>query len=165
MKKLKTYKARSQPHNKPETPESNRAAAQAWEARIELLAMQLCPIEEWAQYEAHLKLLNPPPRALSSPPVVPFAPRATKLFFPDSLRPARMSAPKAGGSPGASAHARGPAGTTGKGSIQQAQVRLFPVWRKYRQQAKRVATLFQTVPILKRLPLSVAGWLGDLLFK
>jgi hypothetical protein len=44
-------------------------------------------------------------------------------------------------------------------------VSVFPVWKKYRQKALRVATLHQAVPVLKYLPLRVSCLLGDLLFK
>lgn len=88
-----------------------------WDTSIELLAMQLCPVEEWQNYEQHMQTLA---REAS--------------VFPSRLKP-------------------------------QAKVRVFPVWRKYRQQAKRVATLYQALPMFKRLPLPVAGFVGDLLFK
>lgn len=44
-------------------------------------------------------------------------------------------------------------------------VRVFPVWRKYRQKALRVATLQQNVPMLRYLPLGLSCFLGDILFK
>jgi hypothetical protein len=47
----------------------------------------------------------------------------------------------------------------------RAKVRVFPVWRKYRQQAKRVATLYQALPVFRRLPLALGGLVGNLLFK
>lgn len=46
-----------------------------------------------------------------------------------------------------------------------AAVRVFPVWKKYRQKALRVATLHQAVPVLKHLPLRISCFLGDVLFK
>lgn len=46
-----------------------------------------------------------------------------------------------------------------------AKVSVFPVWRKYRQKASRVATLYRTAPILRHLPLNVASFLGEVLFK
>jgi hypothetical protein len=88
-----------------------------WDTSIELLAMQLCPVEEWKSYERRMQTLARQASVLSSP------------------------------------------------RKKQAKVRVFPVWRKYRQQAKRVATLYQTMPMFKRLPLSVAGFVGNLLFK
>jgi|GEM_PF-3000119 len=45
-----------------------------------------------------------------------------------------------------------------------ARVSVFPIWRKYRQQALRVATLYRTVPVLRHLPLPVANFLGEILF-
>lgn len=44
-------------------------------------------------------------------------------------------------------------------------VRVFPIWRKYRQKATRVATLYHAVPLLRHLPLGLVGFLGDLLVK
>jgi hypothetical protein len=44
-------------------------------------------------------------------------------------------------------------------------VRVFPVWRKYRQKALRVATLQKTIPLLKYFPLGLSCFLGDVLFK
>jgi len=48
---------------------------------------------------------------------------------------------------------------------KQTKVKVFPVWRKYRQQAKRVATLYQALPMFKRLPLGLSGFIGNLLFQ
>jgi hypothetical protein len=48
---------------------------------------------------------------------------------------------------------------------QKAKVRVFPVWRKYRQKAVRVATLYEAAPILRHFPLGFVGFLGDLLVK
>jgi hypothetical protein len=45
------------------------------------------------------------------------------------------------------------------------KVKVFPIWKKYRQQALRVATLYQAVPLLRHLPLGVSSFLGDVLFK
>jgi hypothetical protein len=105
---LKLRKSRATDHD---------SQANDWDTSIELLAMQLCPVEEWQHYEQHMQTLAREARAL-----------------PARLKP-------------------------------QAKVRVFPVWRKYRQQAKRVATLYQAAPVFKRLPLPVAGFVGDLLFK
>jgi hypothetical protein len=44
-------------------------------------------------------------------------------------------------------------------------VRVFPIWKKYRQKALQVATLYQAVPLLRHLPLRVSSFLGDVLFK
>lgn len=103
---LKLRKTRAIRHQEP---------ANDWDTSIELLAMQLCPTEEWQRYERKMQAL---------------------------ARQATSSAPR------------------GKG-----KVRVFPVWRKYRQQAKRVATLYQAIPVFKRLPLPFCGFVGDLLFK
>lgn len=46
-----------------------------------------------------------------------------------------------------------------------ARVSVFPIWRKYRQQALRIATLHRTLPMFRHLPLPVASFLGELLFK
>jgi hypothetical protein len=46
-----------------------------------------------------------------------------------------------------------------------AKIRVFPIWRKYRQQALRVATLYRTLPILRYFPLKVTNFLGQILFK
>jgi len=97
-----------------------QTTASEWDANIELLAMQLCPTEEWQLYEKRMQTV----------------------------------ARKAGSTSSASQ----PAAAHGK-------IRIFPVWRKYRQQAKRVATLHQALPMFKRLPLALSGFVGDLLFK
>jgi hypothetical protein len=88
-----------------------------WEMRIESLAMQLCPADEWQHYEKKMHALLRESQTLT-------------------LRRKR-SAP----------------------------ISVFPVWRKYRQQAKRVATLQQAFPLFKHLPLKLNGLVGDLLFK
>jgi hypothetical protein len=88
-----------------------------WEMRIESLAMQLCPADEWQHYEKKMHALLRESQTLT-------------------LRRKRL-----------------------------AQVSVFPVWRKYRQQAKRVATLQQAFPLFKHLPLKLNGFVGDLLFK
>lgn len=91
--------------------------ASDWDTSIELLAMQLCPTEEWQSYEKRMQTL------------------ARQATLPASRGKANSS------------------------------VRVFPVWRKYRQQAKRVATLYQALPMFKKLPLALGGFVGDLLFK
>ncbi len=169
MKKLKHHPKRHQRHRQTETPDNNRAAADAWEARIELLAMQLCPIEEWARYEANLQLLAPKPQASPSSQVLPFAPRPAKLYTgsprctgtkqQNQIQASRTNDAKPS-QWGISVKSQGRSPI-----IQSATIRLFPVWRKYRQQAKRVATLHLALPMLRRLPLTVCGWLGNLLFK
>ena len=105
---LKVHKTRATRH---------RAETCDWDSSIELLAMQLCPAEEWQTYEKRMQ-----------------------------------------------AQARQFNTVKGQGK-QSTKVRVFPVWRKYRQKAKRVATLYQALPLFKRLPLSVSGFIGDLLFK
>lgn len=45
------------------------------------------------------------------------------------------------------------------------KVRVFPVWRKYRQQALRVATLQENIPLLRHLPLRLSCILGDVLLR
>lgn len=46
-----------------------------------------------------------------------------------------------------------------------ATIKVFPIWRKYRSKALKVATLQQTIPLLRHLPLSISRLLGDILFK
>jgi len=46
-----------------------------------------------------------------------------------------------------------------------ARVSVFPVWRKYRQKASRVASLYRRAPILRHLPLNVVSFIGDVLFR
>jgi hypothetical protein len=96
--------------------------ASEWDANIELLAMQLCPAEEWQHYERRMQTVARQQHSQQS----------------SALAKGKAPAPK---------------------------VRVFPVWRKYRQQAKRVATLHQAFPLFKRLPLVLSGLVGDLLFK
>jgi len=91
-----------------------------WEMRIESLAMQLCPADEWQHYEKKMHALL----------------RESQTLTLRRKRPTPGSA-----------------------------VAVFPVWRKYRQQAKRVATLQQAFPLFKHLPLKLNGFVGDLLFK
>jgi len=47
----------------------------------------------------------------------------------------------------------------------QAEIYVFPVWRRYRQKALQVATIHRAAPFLRRLPLTFSCLLGDLLFK
>ena len=53
----------------------------------------------------------------------------------------------------------------GRSNHALASVRVFPVWKKYREKALRVATLHQAVPLFRHLPLSVSCFLGEVLFK
>jgi hypothetical protein len=99
-----------------------QASASEWDANIELLAMQLCPADEWQHYEKRMQTLARQQNAQQN-------------------------------------------STPGRGKRPAPKVRVFPVWRKYRQQAKRVATLHQAFPLFKRLPLALSGLVGDLLFK
>lgn len=39
-------------------------------------------------------------------------------------------------------------------------IKIFPVWKKYRKEALQVATLYQTLPILQHIPLRWACFLG-----
>ena len=55
--------------------------------------------------------------------------------------------------------------STAQNQHHKSKVKVFPVWRKYRQQAKRVATLYQAIPMFKRLPLAISGFIGNLLFQ
>jgi hypothetical protein len=96
--------------------------ASEWDANIELLAMQLCPAEEWQRYERRMQTVARQQNSQQNR-------------------------------------------TQATGKEQPSKVRVFPVWRKYRQQAKRVATLHQAFPLFKRLPLTFSGLIGDLLFK
>jgi hypothetical protein len=45
-----------------------------------------------------------------------------------------------------------------------ANLRVFPVWKKYRSQAQQLAALYQAIPVLKHLPLRWAILLGKILF-
>lgn len=47
----------------------------------------------------------------------------------------------------------------------QADVVVYPVWKKYRQQAMRVVTLQQAAPFLRHLPLRISHFLGEVLFQ
>lgn len=45
-----------------------------------------------------------------------------------------------------------------------ANLRIFPVWKKYRPQAQQVAMLYEAIPILKHFPLRWSILLGKILF-
>ncbi len=44
------------------------------------------------------------------------------------------------------------------------RVKLFPVWRRHRWQAQKIARLQEVFPFLKRLPLKVSVFLSDLVY-
>lgn len=46
-----------------------------------------------------------------------------------------------------------------------ANLRVFPIWKKYRNEARQVAALYQAVPLLQRLPLRWTSILGRLFFQ
>lgn len=46
----------------------------------------------------------------------------------------------------------------------RARVCAFPVWRKYRDRAHKIASLQHVVPILRHLPLPVSSFLGKVFF-
>jgi hypothetical protein len=46
-----------------------------------------------------------------------------------------------------------------------ANLRVFPVWKKYRSQARQVAALYQAIPLLQRFPLRWTSLLGRILFQ
>ncbi len=43
------------------------------------------------------------------------------------------------------------------------RIKMFPIWRRYRRKAERVARIQGTVPFLKNLPLSVSAFISDIL--
>jgi hypothetical protein len=45
-----------------------------------------------------------------------------------------------------------------------ATIYIFPVWRKYRQQARKIASLQNFAPVLRHLPLPVSCFLGKVFF-
>ncbi len=45
------------------------------------------------------------------------------------------------------------------------QVKVFPVWRKYRYQARKIASIQSSIPFLKRFPLQVSWVLGEIFLK
>lgn len=49
-------------------------------------------------------------------------------------------------------------------SSDSAKVCVFPIWRKYRHQAQKVANLLQVIPVLRHLPLPVTRFLGAVFF-
>lgn len=51
-----------------------------------------------------------------------------------------------------------------KQSQSAAKVCAFPVWRKYRHQAQKIASLQHVVPLLRHLPLPVSSFLGKVFF-
>ncbi len=48
---------------------------------------------------------------------------------------------------------------------RMAEVRVMPVWWKYRRQAYRVATLQRLFPVLRYLPLRVSSFLGEVFLR
>lgn len=46
----------------------------------------------------------------------------------------------------------------------KAKVCVFPIWRKYRGQARKIASLHQVIPMLRHLPLPVSSFLGKVFF-
>lgn len=45
-----------------------------------------------------------------------------------------------------------------------ATIYVFPVWRKYRRQARKIASLQHFAPVLRHLPLPVSSFLGKVFF-
>ena len=45
-----------------------------------------------------------------------------------------------------------------------AQVKVFPIWWKYRRQAAQIASVRKYVPVLRYFPMPVSSLLGELFF-
>lgn len=99
--------------NKPSLRSRKTQEQAEWEQTIDALAMHICPVEVWQDYEKQMQTLT----------------------------------------------------WKAKKDKKASRISVFPIWRQYRQQALRVATLHRTLPMLRRLPIGVACFLGDLLFK
>lgn len=50
-------------------------------------------------------------------------------------------------------------------SPRMAEVKVMPIWWKYRREASRVATIQQAIPPLRYLPLKVSSILGEIFLK
>ena len=44
------------------------------------------------------------------------------------------------------------------------RMRVFPVWRRYREKAEKIARIQKYIPILKLLPMSFSEWLANRFF-
>lgn len=50
------------------------------------------------------------------------------------------------------------------GAVSPRNLRIFPIWKKYRSEARQVAALYHAMPWLQRLPLQWARKLGQIFF-
>ncbi len=52
------------------------------------------------------------------------------------------------------------------GSLQTAEnIAVLPVWKKYRKQASRLATLYRSLPVCRHLPVRVSVMLSEIIYR